>query len=139
MIADTAIAYLVETGKDLEPMAMMIEASARLDRIDGLDRAINVMADLIETYWEQGLYPQEDEDEGVEARFQPLSGLSGGGSDKDGTLIDAAAADGAGRRRRHRRAALSSIASSPTPSSPTPPTPRPTRCARRCCRRPRRR
>jgi type VI secretion system protein ImpA len=87
MIADTAITYLVETGKDLEPMAMIIEASARLDRINGLDRAINVMADLIEAFWEQGLYPQEDEDEGVEARFQPLSGLSGGGSDKDGTLI----------------------------------------------------
>jgi type VI secretion system protein ImpA len=86
-IADTAIAYLVETGKDLEPMAMIIEASARLDRVNGLNRAINVMADMIEAFWEKGLYPPEDEEDGVEARFQPLSGLSGGGSDKDGTLI----------------------------------------------------
>ncbi len=87
MIADAAIAHLVNVGKDLEPMAMVVEASARLDNADGLSRAMNVLADLIETYWEQGLYPAEDEDEGVEARFQPLSGLSGGGSDKDGTLV----------------------------------------------------
>ncbi|WP_197277300.1 ImpA family type VI secretion system protein [Sphingomonas profundi] len=87
MIADAAIAHLVTIGKDLEPMAMVVEASARLDGIDGLDRAINVLADLIEAFWDEGLYPPEDEDEGVEARFQPLSGLSGGGSDKDGTLI----------------------------------------------------
>ena len=87
MIADSAIAYLVDTGKDLEPMAMVIEASARVDGLDGLDRTINVMADLIEAFWDEGLYPHEDEDEGVEARFQPLSGMSGGGSDKDGTLV----------------------------------------------------
>ena len=45
------------------------------------------MADLVELYWEQGLYPPEDDEDGIEARFQPISGLSGGSGDKEGTLI----------------------------------------------------
>ncbi len=86
-LAETARDYLAERSKDLEPMAILLESAVRLDGLPGLDAAMTLLASLVETYWEQGLYPPEDEEDGVEARFQPLSGLSGGGSDKDGTLI----------------------------------------------------
>lgn len=86
-IAETAVDYLKEHGKDLEIMAILVESCARRDGLAGFDRAVMVMSELVETWWDQGLYPAEDEEDGVEARFQPLSGLSGGGSDKDGTLI----------------------------------------------------
>lgn len=85
-IGENARDYLIRYGKDLEPMAVLIEAAARQDGPDDLAAAMALLAELIETYWEQGLYPAEDED-GVEARFQPLSGLSGGGNDREGALI----------------------------------------------------
>ncbi len=87
VLGDYARDYLIEDAKDLEPMAMLIEASVRIDGLPGLSRAMNTMADLVATFWEQGLYPLDDEEDGVEARFQPLSGLSGGSNDKEGTLI----------------------------------------------------
>ncbi len=86
-LGDTAREYLAQYSKDLEPMAILIEAAVRLDGPAGLEAAMALLATLVETWWEQGLYPAEDEEDGVEARFQPLSGLSGGGGDKDGTLI----------------------------------------------------
>ncbi len=86
-IAETALDYLTVHGKDLEIMAILAESCARRDGLAGFDKAVVVMAELVEQWWEQGLYPPEDEEDGVEARFQPISGLSGGGSDKDGTLI----------------------------------------------------
>ena len=42
------------------------------------------LAGLVETYWDDGLYPAEDED-GVEARLTPLFGLFG--REEPGTLI----------------------------------------------------
>ena len=87
VLAEVARDYLVETSKDLEAMAMLIEAATRLDGLAGVERTIGVMADLVELYWEQGLYPPEDEEDGVDARFQPITGLSGGSGDKEGTLI----------------------------------------------------
>jgi len=89
-IAEDASRYLSEYGKDLEPMAMLIEASARADGpAESLATAMTLLADLVEEFWEQGLYPPADEDEedGVEARFMPLSGLSGGSNDREGALI----------------------------------------------------
>lgn len=89
-IAEDAARYLSECGKDLEPMAILIEASARADDpAQSLATAFTLLADLVEEYWEQGLYPPADEDEedGVEARFMPLSGLSGGSNDREGALV----------------------------------------------------
>ncbi len=89
-IAEDAIRYLSEFGKDLEPMAIVIEASARDEKpTESLAAAMSLLADLVEVYWEQGLFPPADEDEadGVEARFMPLSGLSGGSNDREGALI----------------------------------------------------
>ena len=79
--------YLVETGKDLDAAAIMLEAFTRVEGLPGLVGGLTLVGDLVERYWEAGLYPREDDEDGVEARFQPLSGLSGGGSDKEGTLI----------------------------------------------------
>ena len=85
-LAEEAQRYLSEYGKDLEPMAVLVEASTRLGGPEGLSEAMALLSELVEAFWDQGLFPAEDED-GVETRFQPLSGLSGGGSDKDGALL----------------------------------------------------
>ena len=79
--------YLAESSKDLEAAAIFLESSTRVEGLSGLVDGTGLIADLIARYWEAGLYPAEDEEDGVEARFQPLSGLSGGGSDKEGTLV----------------------------------------------------
>lgn len=79
--------YLTRFGKDLEPMAVLIEASVRSRGPEDLAEAMSVLAAMIETYWDDGLFPREDDEDGVAARFQPLSGLSGGGSDREGALI----------------------------------------------------
>mgnify|MGYP002778540731 CR=1 FL=1 len=85
-VADQAVDYLIRFGKDLEVAALLIEALVREEGPAGLARAMELLAELVEAFWDQGLYPPEDED-GVEARFMPLSGLSGGGGDRDGALI----------------------------------------------------
>ncbi|WP_167737532.1 type VI secretion system protein TssA [Sphingomonas parva] len=85
-LAQNARDYLAGHSKDLEPMAVLIEASVRLEGPSGVAGAMATLADLVEAFWERGLYPAEDED-GVSSRFQPLSGLSGGSGDKDGALI----------------------------------------------------
>ena len=85
-LAENAIEYLSTYGKDLEPMSVVVEAAARSDGLGDLAAAMSVLADFVEAFWDEGLYPVEDED-GVETRFQPLSGLSGGSTDKDGAMI----------------------------------------------------
>lgn len=84
-IGEHARDYLIRFGKDLEPMTALLEAAAREGPQD-FAAGMALLADLVETFWEQGLYPAEDDD-GVSTRFQPLSGLSGGGNDREGALI----------------------------------------------------
>lgn len=87
-LADKSAEYLGTYGKDLEPMAVLVEAAARGEGLADLAAAMTLLADFVEAFWDQGLYPAEGEDEdGIEDRFQPLSGLSGGSTDKDGALI----------------------------------------------------
>ena len=85
-IGENARDYLSRYGKDLEPMTALLEATAREDGPQDFAAGMALLADLVETYWEQGLYPAEDDD-GVSTRFQPISGLSGGGNDREGALI----------------------------------------------------
>ncbi|WP_298164462.1 type VI secretion system ImpA family N-terminal domain-containing protein [Novosphingobium sp.] len=85
-LAENALDYLAEHGKDLEPMSVVVEAAARSEGLGDLAAAMVLLADLVEAFWDDGLYPAEDED-GLETRFQPLSGLSGGSNDRDGALI----------------------------------------------------
>lgn len=85
-LGEHAITYLAEFGKDLEPMAALVEVSVR-ESPEDLAAAMALLADLVEAFWDAGLYPAEDEDDGVVARFLPLSGLSGGTNDREGALI----------------------------------------------------
>ncbi|WP_353229635.1 type VI secretion system ImpA family N-terminal domain-containing protein [Novosphingobium sp.] len=86
-IGESAIEYLTRYGKDLEAMAILIEATARSDGLGDIASALELLADLVDAFWDQGMYPAEDDDDGVAARFQPLSGLSGGSQEKEGALI----------------------------------------------------
>lgn len=87
-LADRSVEYLGTHGKDLEPMAVLVEAAARSEGLADLAAAMTLLADFVEAFWEEGLYPAEGDDEdGIEDRFQPLSGLSGGSTDKDGAMI----------------------------------------------------
>ncbi|WP_420138768.1 type VI secretion system protein TssA [Sphingomonas sp.] len=75
---------LIHHAKDLQVAAWLTEAWLRTDGLAGLANGFTLLADLVLTYWDQGLYPLEDED-GVEARLTPLFGLFG--REEPGTLI----------------------------------------------------
>lgn len=87
-LTERSVEYLSQYGKDLEPMSVIVEAAARQDGLADLAAAMTLLADFVEAFWDDGVFPAEDED-GLETRFQPLSGLSGGSNDKDGALIGA--------------------------------------------------
>ena len=75
---------LVDKTKDLEIAAWLTEALVRGDGLAGLAVGSNLMAGLVEAFWDQGLYPLADEDGDV-TRVAPVTGLNGEGG--DGTLI----------------------------------------------------
>ena len=75
---------LIHHSKDLQVAAWLTEAWLRTDGLIGLANGFTLLANLVETFWDEGLYPVEDED-GVEARLTPLFGLFG--REEPGTLI----------------------------------------------------
>lgn len=82
-VASTAEKILRNTSKDLEVASWYTEALIRLHGFAGLRDGILLMQGLIERYWD-GLYPEPDED-GLETKVAPLTGLNGDGA--DGTLL----------------------------------------------------
>ncbi len=76
-------AVLQERTKDLEVAAWMIEALVRYHGFAGLRDGFRLVTALISSFWD-GIYPLPDED-GLETRIAPLTGLNGEGA--DGTLI----------------------------------------------------
>jgi type VI secretion system protein ImpA len=74
---------LAERSKDLEVVAYMIEALARLRGFAGLRDGFRLARELVERYWD-GLYPMPDE-EGLLTRVAPLTSLNG--DDAEGTLL----------------------------------------------------
>lgn len=74
---------LAERTKDLEVAAWMIEALVRYHGFAGLRDGFRLVNALVTGFWE-GIYPLPDED-GLETRIAPLTGLNGEGA--DGTLI----------------------------------------------------
>lgn len=74
---------LGEKTKDFEIAAWLLEALVRLDGLAGLVGGAELLAGLLERYWDPG-FPQPDED-GMDIRAAPLGGLSGDGV--DGTLM----------------------------------------------------
>jgi type VI secretion system protein ImpA len=83
LILDLAPRVLSETAKDLEVTAWLIEALVRAHGFAGLRDGFALARRLVEGFWD-GIYPLPDED-GLEIRVAPFSGLNGEGG--DGTLI----------------------------------------------------
>ncbi len=83
LILDLAPRVLSETAKDLEVCAWLIEALVRAHGFAGLRDGFTLARQLVEGFWD-GIYPLPDED-GLETRVAPFSGLNGEGG--DGTLI----------------------------------------------------
>lgn len=74
---------LQQESKDLEVATWLTEAMVRRYGFQGLRDSLQLIAGLIEHFWEN-LYPMPDED-GMETRVAPLVGLNG--SSNDGVLI----------------------------------------------------
>ena len=82
-VAQGGTALLAET-KDLQVAAWLTEAWLRSDGFPGVAAGFDLLAGLVERFWDDGLHPQEDED-GIETRVAPLCGLFGNGD--TGTLL----------------------------------------------------
>lgn len=75
---------IASQAKDLEIACWLTEALVRKSGFQGLKDGFSLIKQLIEHFWEQGLYPIEDED-GIETRVAPIAGLNGEGA--DGVLL----------------------------------------------------
>ncbi len=75
---------IASQAKDLEVACWLTEALVRKSGFQGLKDGFTLIRQLIENFWEQGLYPVEDED-GIETRVAPIAGLNGEGA--DGVLL----------------------------------------------------
>lgn len=75
---------IANESKDLEVACWLTEALVRKSGFQGLKDGFALIRQLVETFWEDGLYPAEDED-GIETRVAPISGLNG--EDADGILL----------------------------------------------------
>ncbi|MFC6981367.1 ImpA family type VI secretion system protein [Microbulbifer taiwanensis] len=82
-VAKTAEKILTKQSKDLEVASWYTEALIRLQGFSGLRDGFALIDRLVADHWE-GLYPEPDED-GLETKVAPLSGLNGDGG--DGTLM----------------------------------------------------
>lgn len=71
---------IAQQAKDIEIACWLTEALVRKSGFQGLKDGFTLIRQLIETYWEQGSYPVEDED-GIETRVAPIAGLNGEGAD----------------------------------------------------------
>jgi type VI secretion system protein ImpA len=83
-LAELAIDALKNKTKDLEVAAWLIEALTRIDGFDGFNKGYHLATELINNFWNEGLFPEEDED-GLLTRVSPISGLNG--YDGNGSLI----------------------------------------------------
>jgi type VI secretion system protein ImpA len=63
-------------AKDLEVASWLTEALVRHDGFPGLADGLALIRSLVENYWDEGLFPQEDED-GLETRLAPIIALNG--------------------------------------------------------------
>ncbi len=84
VVRQVASAALLEKTKDLEIAGWFTEALLRLEGLNGLTVGSQLMAGLVENFWDAGLFPPPDED-GTITRVAPVTGLNGEGS--DGTLM----------------------------------------------------
>ncbi|GAB2511378.1 type VI secretion system protein TssA [Microbulbifer agarilyticus] len=82
-VAATAESILRNKSKDLEVASWYTEALIRLHGFTGLRDGILLLDGLARKFWDV-IYPEPDED-GIETKVAPLTGLNGDGA--DGTLL----------------------------------------------------
>ncbi|WP_096086444.1 type VI secretion system protein TssA [Agaribacterium haliotis] len=82
-IINLAPGLLAKESKDLEVASWLTEALVRKNGFQGLRDGAKTIHLLLTNFWD-GLYPEPDED-GIETRVAPLSGLNGEGA--EGVLI----------------------------------------------------
>lgn len=82
-VLEVAPKILKDTSKDLEVASWYLEGLIRYEGIAGLRDGLVLIKRLVEDHWD-GLYPEPDED-GIETKVAPLTGLNGDGG--DGTLL----------------------------------------------------
>lgn len=75
---------IAEQSKDLEIACWLTESLVRKAGFQGLKDGFTLIRQLLETFWEAGIYPTPDED-GIETRVAPIAGLNGEGA--DGVLL----------------------------------------------------
>ena len=83
-ILELAPEILKHHAKDLEVASWYTEALIRRSGFQGLRDGFAVIHGLIENYWDN-IYPLPDEEDGLETRIAPLTGLNGEGA--EGVLI----------------------------------------------------
>ena len=83
-ILELAPDILQNHAKDLEVASWYTEALIRRSGFQGLRDGFAVIHGLIDNYWDN-LYPLPDEEDGMETRLAPLTGLNGEGA--EGVLI----------------------------------------------------
>lgn len=82
-VNEVADRILRNSSKDLEVAAWYLEGLIRLQGLAGLRDGLLVIQGLVNNHW-GGVYPEPDED-GIETRVAPLTGLNGDGG--EGTLL----------------------------------------------------
>lgn len=83
-VQDTAIEILTTQAKDLEIASWLVEALVRREGFPGLRDGLKVLAGIAAGFWES-CFPELDEEDGVEGKVAPVTGLNGAGA--TGTLI----------------------------------------------------
>ncbi len=84
-ILDLASNALAERSKDLDIAAWYTEALVRYYGFAGLRDGLQLTCQLIEQFWDHGIYPLPDEDEEIISKVATLAGLNG--VESEGTLI----------------------------------------------------
>lgn len=83
-ILSLAPKVIATQSKDLEVACWLTEALVRKSGFQGLKDGFSLIRQMLELFWEDGIYPSPDED-GIETRVAPISGLNGEGA--DGVLL----------------------------------------------------
>ncbi|MEM6471428.1 MAG: type VI secretion system protein TssA [Planctomycetota bacterium] len=85
-VRDLCTDILANHSKDLWVATWLIEAHVRLTGYPGARDCFELVSRICETFWDQGIYPPHDEDDGYLDTVSQLASLNG--VDGVGTLID---------------------------------------------------
>jgi type VI secretion system protein ImpA len=83
-VLELAAEALQSHSKDVEIAAWLAESLTRLQGLAGLADGAALIAGLIDSFWDKGLFPAQDPDD-PDGRLIAITGLSG--QDRDGSLL----------------------------------------------------